>query len=68
MNLYEARRLAKMVHDDPCGGLPRCELEARAHLRGEALTQALMIAYRKKWIGFIKDYVVATRPEWAGLR
>lgn len=64
MNMSEARRLASMVHRDPCGGMPRAELERRCGLRGEALKVALMIAYRKQWVGFIADYVVATRPEW----
>jgi len=65
VNLSEARRLASIVHRDPCGGLPRAELRRRVGLGPDAFKVAAMIAYRCGWVGFIRDYIVATRPEWA---
>jgi len=65
VNLPEARRLASMVHRDPCGGLPQAEVRRRVGLGPDAFKAAAMIAYRRGWVGFIGDYIVATRPEWA---
>jgi helix-turn-helix protein len=54
------QRLVRIVHNDPCGGLHRGELAEKLGMpaHGEALTTALMIAYRKKQIDFCRQYVV----------
>ena len=64
MNVDEAKRLALMVHRDPCKAVRRSVLEQRMGLREQALKTALFIAYRKRWIDFIQDYVVAADARW----
>jgi hypothetical protein len=54
------RRLVRIVHNDPCGGLHREELAEKLGLpaRAPELTTALMIAYRNRKISFCRQYVV----------
>ena len=69
------RRLARIVHNDPCGGIHRDALAERLHLppRGRCMAGALGIAYRNKKIDFCGQYVVKpavrridVRPEQSG--
>jgi hypothetical protein len=54
------REIVRIVHADPCGGLHREDLAEKLQLppRGRALTDALMVAYANKRIGFCREYVV----------
>jgi len=58
------RRVVRIVHADPCGGIHREDLAAKLHMppRGRSLTDALMIAYRNKKIDFCRQYVVKPVP------
>jgi hypothetical protein len=58
------RRLVRIVHKDPCGGLHREALAERLHLpaRGRVMGDALGIAYRNKKIDFCGQYVVKPVP------
>jgi DNA-binding MarR family transcriptional regulator len=58
------REIVRIVHADPCGGIHREELAERLQLpsRGRALTDALMVAYRRKQIDFCGRYVVKPAP------
>lgn len=53
-------RINRIVHNAPGGGLCREELAEKLGLpaRGQVLTAALMVAYRRKQIDFIRQYVV----------
>jgi hypothetical protein len=58
------RRLVRIVHTDPCGGIHREALAEQLHLpaRGRVLGDALAIAYRRKQIDFCQQYVVKPVP------
>jgi hypothetical protein len=58
------RRLVRIVHTDPCGSIHREALAERLRLppRGKALSDALMVAYRRKQIDFCQQYVVKPVP------
>lgn len=58
--LEDARRLAALVHADPCGGVPRRGLESALGWPEERFKPALFCAYRARWIDFIQDYVVVS--------
>jgi hypothetical protein len=53
-------RIVRIVHSAPGGGLHRAELAEKIGLPPEspALRQALMIAYRRHQIDFVRQYVV----------
>jgi hypothetical protein len=54
------RRVVRIVHADPCGGVHRERLAEMVQLpaRSRALSDALVIAYRNKKIDFCRQYVV----------
>jgi hypothetical protein len=58
------RRVVRIVHADPCGGLHRERLAEMLHLpsRGRSLGDALGIAYRNKKIDFCGRYIVKPLP------
>jgi hypothetical protein len=57
--MEDARALARAIHRDPCGGLPRDRLPALLGWDAERVRQAMWRAYRRGWIDFIRDYLVA---------
>jgi hypothetical protein len=58
------RRLVRIVHNDPCGGLHRGELAEKLGLatHDPSLRKALMVAYRQRRIDFCRQYVVKPPP------
>jgi hypothetical protein len=58
------RRLVRIVHNDPCGGLHRGELADKLGLaeHDPSLRKALMVAYRQRRIDFCRQYVVKPPP------
>jgi hypothetical protein len=58
------RRIIRIVHNDPCGGLHRAELAGKLGLpeHDPSLRRALMVAYRQRRIDFCRQYVVKPPP------
>jgi hypothetical protein len=64
------RRVVRIVHADPCGGVHRERLAEMLQLpaRSPVLGDALGIAYRNKKIDFCGQYVVMPVPHMPVLR